>query len=244
MSSQPFHSPGPKMETLLLCRDNKTVATLFPLIQGTGAGAQVCSDADLAVEMLARWRFDAVIVDCDEVPNGLDVLRSVRAAPSNRNAVAFALVNNTSVGTAFRLGATLVLSKPIARDEARSALQAAFSLMLLGRRRYHRRPIEVPAMFTRTLGQELRVHTVNISEGGACISAALVPNVEDRGSFVFELPGRPTPIVATAEVMWSRAGRAGLRFEHVLNGGLHSLQEWISESFKQELPHRRISEFA
>lgn len=244
MASQPLHNPAPRMETLFLCRDDKTLAVFSPLLQSTGTGTQVCSDPDLAVEMLARWRFDAVILDCDEVPKGLDVLRSLRAAPSNRSTVAFALVDHTPVGFAFRMGATFVLNKPVAKDRARCALQAAFSLMLLRKRRYHRRPISVPATFVRASGGELKVQTVNISEGGACISGTILPAPGEEGTVLFELPGRSTSIVAASEIVWSKEGRAGLCFDSVLNGGLNTLREWINESFQEESAPAPMKQFA
>lgn len=244
MASQPLSKPAAHMETLFLCRDEKTLAAFSPLLHSAGTATQVCSDPELAVEMLARWKFDAVIVDCDEVPKGLDVLRVLRTAPSNKNTVAFALVNDTPVGVAFRMGATFVLNKPVAKDRARCALQAAFSLMLLGRRRYHRRPISVPAAFVHSSGAELKVQTVNISEGGACFSAKDMPEPGDEGTFIFELPGSGAPIIAAVEVVWSKAGRAGLCFRRVLNGGLHALRGFIDESFQEELARTPMKQFA
>jgi len=244
MATQSIFHPPARMETLFFCRDEKALAAFTPVLDSTGTATQVCSDPDLAVEMLARWKFDAVIVDCDDMPKGLHLLQSLRAAPSNRSTVAFALVNHTPVGSAFRMGATFVLNKPVAKERARCALQTAFSLMLLGRRRYHRRPVNVPATFVSASGTELRVQTVNISEGGACISAKTLPAPSQEGTFVFELPGHPAAIVAAVETVWSQGGRAGLSFSHILNGGLHTLRRWVYESFREELARTPLRQFA
>lgn len=235
MASQPLYDPAPRMETLFLCRDEKTIAAFSPLLQSTGTATQVCSDPDLAVEMLAHWKFDAVIIDCDGIPKGLDVLRALRAAPSNRTAVAFALVNTTTVGTAFQMGASVVLNKPIARDRARSAVHAAFGLMLLGRRRYYRRPIVLPATFRHPSGQAFQAWTVNLSEGGAALRSATLPEAGEHGTLVFQLPEMWGRIEAGVEVVWSQGGQCGVRFVHIQNGGLNSLRDWISASFEQEL---------
>ncbi len=235
MASQPFHRPVPHMETLFLCRDDRTLAAFSPLLQGAGTETQVCSDSDLAVEMLAHWKFDAVIIDCDGVPKGLDVLRALRAAPSNRTAVAFALVNTTTVGTAFRMGASFVLNKPIIRERARSALQAAYGLMLIGRRRYYRRPIVLPATFRAAHGREFQTWTLNLSEGGAGLQSSSVPAVGEQGTLIFQLPEMLGRIEAGVEVMWSQSGRCGVRFVHIANRALNSLRDWISQSFEQEL---------
>jgi CheY-like chemotaxis protein len=234
MIPQAATNTGARMETLFLCGDERTVAAFSPLLQSAGTEMHVCSDPDLAVEMLAHWRFDAVIIDCDGVSKGLDVLRVLREAPSNRTAVAFALVATTTATTAFQMGASFVLNKPIVRDRARSALRAAYGLMLLGRRRYYRRPIVLPATFRHSNGQESQLSTINVSEGGAGLQSASLLAVGERGRFAFELPDMRGPIEAEVEVVWSQEGRCGVRFVHIANSTLHSLRNWIRESFEQE----------
>jgi len=223
------------MDALVLCRDRKTVEMLSPLLESTGSRTEVCGSADLAVEMLARWKFDAMFVDCDEIPEGADVLRALRAAPSSRSAVAFAIVDRAAARTAFQLGATFVLEKPVDSQRTRSALRAAYGLMLLARRRYYRRPISMSATLVRGSGERLLVRTVNLSEGGAGLQIGMPLEVAEGGELLFTLPGCGVEIAARSEVVWCADGRAGLRFLDLGRNGADQLREWIKESFEQEI---------
>lgn len=222
------------LDTLMLSRDDATIRTLQPLVQVAGLNAQVCSNVDLAIEMLARWRFDAVFVDCESVPEAMSVISSLRGSPSNRTSVVFALVRETRPADAFRSGATFVLDKRSAPERARTALRAAYGLMLLGRRRYHRRPACVSAAYRSLSGGSQRLLTFNISEGGVGLEGDWHPNVGDRGTIEFVLPGGAGNVHASVEVVWSQGKRAGMRFLHLAPEVRERLQNWILEHLRTE----------
>lgn len=224
--------PTANVETLLLCRDPQALNVLHPLLQSAGTDTQLCSIPDLAVEMLARWRFDAVVVDCDGIEGANDVLRSLRAAPSNRTAIAFALVTgNTTIREAFEMGATFVLDKPLSKERARASLQAAYGLMLYNRRRYHRHPVLLPAVFVPAGGTETEVTILNISEGGAGVDGAWRLQPGQEGRLLFELPGQERGMVAPAQVVWANKGRAGLQFRKLCGATAWQLHRWLAEKF-------------
>ena len=225
---------GLRMDTLVLCRDEKVLQTIWPVVAST-ATAQLCKEPRLAIEILARWKFDAVVLDCDTGPQAMDVMRFLRLSPSNRKTVAIALVDGIPTSTAFAAGATFVLNKPVTRERARSVLCAAQGLMILGRRRSYRRPIVTPLTFVNSSRQALYLSTVNVSEGGMMVKGPRVPSQGDSGTVSLTLPEIDTPIVASVETVWSRPNHAGLRFTTIVNGGAATLRDWIRKSFEQEL---------
>ena len=64
----------------------------------------------------SQKKFDAVIIDCDDLRGGLGVLQGLRATPSNKNSVTFAVLNGKKTTTQQALcevGVNFVLQKPI-----------------------------------------------------------------------------------------------------------------------------------
>jgi DNA-binding response OmpR family regulator len=77
-----------------------------PTLEKLSIEVEVCQEAKKATEILISEKFDAVIVDCDDLQGGLEVLQGLRATPSNKNSVTFALLNGkkTTTQEAFGMG--------------------------------------------------------------------------------------------------------------------------------------------
>lgn len=222
------------LESLLVSRDAEVVRVLRPTLEKLAIDVEVCRGARSGNEILLAEKFDAVIVDCDDLYEGLQVLENLRRGTSNRNSVAFAIVNgNTSTQKAFQLGANFVLPKPVSALNAMRCFGAAVGFMVRERRRYFRYPVEMPVTVVFGEGQELKCTATNISDGGMAISfRGKIP----RGGVsrvVFELPGTATPIEPKAQIAWADGtGRAGLRFTDVAKSH-QQLEQWLNEQFEK-----------
>ncbi len=74
--------------------------------------------------------FDAVVVDCDNEQNATLLFKSARNTPNNQSALAVAVVEGQAgVAKAFRIGANLVLTKPINVEQAKGTLRVARGLL-------------------------------------------------------------------------------------------------------------------
>lgn len=224
-----------RMNTLVLSRDENAVRSFYPVLASAGSAAQLCTEPELAMEMLARSRFDAMVIDYDGVPRALEVLRCLRKSPSSYTAVAFVLVDRTPASFAFANGATFVLNKPVTRDQVQRILRAAQGVMILGSRRYYRRPLVTAATFVTSARESLQLWTVNISEGGLRVEGPRVPAKGERGTITLQLPQTEGPIISGVETVWSSEEEAGLRFTNIVDGGRAILRDWIRKSFEQEL---------
>src|ERR1039457_7675714 len=133
------------LESLLLSRDAEVVRILRPTLEKLSIEVEVCQEAKKASEILIAEKFDAVIVDCDDLLGGLAVLQGLRGTPSNRNSVAFAVLNGkkTTMQEAFGMGANFVLQKPISALNASRCFHAALNFMVKERRRYFRQPVKM-----------------------------------------------------------------------------------------------------
>ena len=110
------------MKSLLLCSDEKIIRVLRRVLIDLEIAMEHCARAEDAVHKLTRERFEAVIVDCDDLPSASVVLKSVRTAPCNKRAIAVGLID----GHFLRTGENQFPRGPCT-DEARTAAQPAGS---------------------------------------------------------------------------------------------------------------------
>src|ERR1700746_3870215 len=75
------------LESLLLRRDPEVIRVLRPALEKLSIQVEVCHGAQSGSEILSSEKFDAVIVDCDDLQGGLDVIPGLRKGSSNRNSV-------------------------------------------------------------------------------------------------------------------------------------------------------------
>src|SRR5438270_857553 len=206
------------LQALLLCSDDKIVRVLRRVLNDLEIAVEHCADSEIAVQKLSRRRFEAVIVDCDDPETASQILKAARSAPSNKKAVAVAIINSQSdVRSAFELGAHFVLYKPISAERAKSSFRAARALMKCERRRASRIPVEMPVMYRfKSNGENSsleRTVSSDLSEDG--IGVRLARRHHDRGPMhlQFKLPGSNRLIEADAELAWENPnGQAGIRF--------------------------------
>src|SRR5438477_7871953 len=133
------------LESLLLSSDVDLVRILRPTLEKLAIEVEVCQEASAATDILISEKFDAIIVDCDDLKGGLEVLQGLRTTPSNQNSVTFAVLNGkkTTTQDAFAFGANFVLQKPISSLNASRCFNAALNFMVKERRRYFRQPVKM-----------------------------------------------------------------------------------------------------
>jgi DNA-binding response OmpR family regulator len=223
------------LESLLLSQDAEVVRVLCPTLEKLSIEVEICQDARKASEILIAEKFDAVIVDCDDLKGGLAVLECLRATPSNRNSVAFAVLNGkrTTVQEAFGMGVNFVLQKPISSLNASRCFHAALSFMERERRRYFRHPVKMPVNIV--LGdKEMKATSTNISEGGmALLLHQALPKVATP-RLQFTLPETKLALDVETAVAWADIkGHVGLRFQNVPKSSQELLEKWLREQMGQ-----------
>lgn len=217
------------LQSLLLSHDNEVARVLRPALEKLSIEVELCREAEVAGR-LSVDRFDAVIVDCDDLRSGLQVLKDIRQSPSNRRAIAFALLNGaTTTSKAFQFGANFVLQKPISLLNATRCFSAALGLMERERRRYFRHPVEFKVMLTFNSGSKRTVIATNISEGGMAVFLEDPLPADKSLAISFSLPGKHATISTTAEVAWASAINAGLRFVQLPQDAREELENWLLE---------------
>ena len=210
------------LQSLLLSRDDDVIRILRRVLNDLEIEVEVCTVPDKAAEELARRKWDAIIIDCDDCHGALDVLRSVRKMPSNKTSTAFAIINGiTTVRNAFEMGANLALEKPITADRALHSFRAVHGMMLAERRRYYRHPVDIAVTLRyedkeKQRQQEVLATAINLSEGGMAVKLkSTPPDTKAVATLRFVLPGTSNWIETNGTIAWADGeGQAGIRFEN------------------------------
>lgn len=220
------------LKSLVLCSDEKIVRVLRRVLGDLEIEVDLCADADSALRKLTRQRFEAIIVDVTD-DGASDVLRSARSAPCNKQAVAVAIVEAViGLKAVFAIGAHFVLYKPVSSERAKSSFRAARALMKSERRRNARAAVQIPVVLrSREVGGNMKVTTIDLSEGGMAIDMPNRRRPTGRWQIAFTLPGSQSLLELAAEFAWEGAGaQAGLRFQQVSPEATRQLQEWLKKN--------------
>jgi DNA-binding response OmpR family regulator len=226
------------LESLLLSQDPELVRVIRPTLEKLSIDVEICHDARAGSDILISDKFDAVVVDCDDLTGGLALLQGLRNTPSNKNSVAFAILNGkrTTTQEAFGMGANFVLQKPISTLNASRCFHAALNFMLKERRRYFRQPVKMQVKVVLE-GKTLIASSTNISEGGI---ALLLREALPKGAtpqVQFSLPESNIHIDVEAEVAWAdMKGLAGLRFHGMPKTAQAQLEQWLDDRMEAEFP--------
>src|SRR6201996_7136310 len=117
-------------QALVFCPDEKTARTVTQVLTELEFAVEACTEPFTAVKKLMGQHFDAIVVDCDNEQNATLLFKSARNSTSNQASLAVAVVEGQAgVAKAFRIGANLVLTKPINIEQAKGTLRVARGLL-------------------------------------------------------------------------------------------------------------------
>ncbi|HTA48867.1 MAG TPA: PilZ domain-containing protein [Verrucomicrobiae bacterium] len=220
------------LKSLLLCSDDKIVRVLRRTLGDLDIGVELCASSEIALRKLTRERFEAIIVDCAG-PGAAAVLRSARAAPCNKRAIAVAILDpEVGLRSAFEIGAHFILYKPVSVERSKSSFRAARALMKKERRRNSRVSVHIPVeMRSRESDVQFKVNTTDLGEGGLAVSLPRRGKPSGSWKLLFTLPGSPKALEVNAEFAWEGTGKqVGLRFQDPSSEFTHQLREWLGRN--------------
>lgn len=113
---------------LLLSPDDQAVSAITAVLEEMLVTWERPLDGVSAAQKLNSHSFDLVLVDCENLPAAKLIFDVCRRGKSGNNPVPIAIVDGRAgLPTAFRLGAELILTKPVAKDQARTTIRTAVS---------------------------------------------------------------------------------------------------------------------
>src|SRR5437762_12928708 len=122
-----------RYQALLFCPDEKTARVVSQVLSELDFTVETCNEPFAAVKKLMAQHFDAIVVDCDNEQNAALLFKSARNSGTNQASLAVAVVEGQAgVAKAFRIGANLVLTKPIHVEQSKGTLRVARGLLRKG----------------------------------------------------------------------------------------------------------------
>jgi len=174
-------------QALLFCLDERTARVVSQVLSDLEFVVEPCNEPFAAVKKLMTQHFDAIVVDCDNEQNAALLFKSARNSGSNQSSLSVAMVEGQAgVAKAFRLGANLVLSKPINIEQSKGTLRVARGLLRKGQ-------AGKPAPVAVSLGVQEPIATQHLPElpTFATPRAVIAPPVANAS---FELEAEPAPL--------------------------------------------------
>jgi TonB family protein len=117
-------------QALLFCPDEKLAGVVSQVFSELDFTVEAAHEPFAAVKRLMAQRYDAIVVDSENEQNASLLFKSARNSSFNQSSLAIALVEGQmGVAKAYRIGANLVLTKPINVEQAKGTLRVARGLL-------------------------------------------------------------------------------------------------------------------
>lgn len=219
------------LEALIVSRDPDVINVFRNVMESAAISVDESKAVGESLVRLSTHRYDAVVVDCDGVPDGADVIEALRKGKSNKSSITFALVdgNAESRRKVSDCGATFVLHKPISTEAVMKGIKAIHPLIVREKRRYMRHPVDTYAHLQVGRDSELQVAVTDISEGGMSVTAPQDRKLSGEGTLRLVLPEDKSMLHGKIEIMWQRqGGKHGVRFITLTGKSKDELIAWLN----------------
>lgn len=149
-----------------------------------GVDLRVSNDSTSALQLICCTHFDGLVIDCDEMERGMEIIVAARCSRTNRKSVVFSVVNEKmSVATAMELGSNFALRKPLDCEHLSTYFQSSLEQMQAEHRRYFRFELTLDANVVLHDGSVIPAQILNISSGGAALRLLNLPTCEAQSLF-------------------------------------------------------------
>jgi len=176
-------------KALLFCPDEKTVQVVTQVLSELDFTVQRSSEPFATVKKLTDDHFDDLVVDCQNEQDASLLFKGARNSSLNHSYLYVAVVEGqTGVAKAFRIGANLVLTKPINIEQSKGTLRIARGLLRKNEAR-------------QAAAASLKVQTPALPANLATVAPAIQhPAPSMPASFaMIEVEREPTPAPEAAE---------------------------------------------
>lgn len=222
------------VQTVLVSSDQNILGLLPGALRSAGLSVDIYRCPRSVFRATSGRGIAGLILDCADYTSADAVLQRLRENPANRNALTVLVTDDqTPLAESFKLGAALVLRKPLSRDKLRASVKALRNLVLHEKRRSSRQSISVPLQI-RYRRHSSHVTTLDLSESGLGFQGGFLPMLGDSVEASFTLPGTDTRITVSGTIRWtnSESSRGGVKFTHVSDPA--RLRAWLDERFEEE----------
>jgi TonB family protein len=181
---------------LLLSPDDQAVSAITGVLEELSVLCERPVDGASAAQKLNSQTYDLVLVDCDNLPAAKLIFDVCRRAHSGTTIPIAIVDGRAGLPTAFRLGAELILTKPVAKDQARTTIRTAVSRLRKDEPARAAHPVEAAPF--EAPAQSIPETFAQAAVAGAASAASAAPVVTSpvAPAKPVELTTLPAPVVA------------------------------------------------
>jgi len=240
-------------QTLLVSRDDSASEILSRILPTFGVAVERWSDPPTAISRIQQQKFEALVVDFDDVAAAHDVIREVRLLNAANPPVTVALVaDRAKVRDVLSAGAHFVLYKPLSEEKARAGLRAVTALLSRERRRAFRVPVQAPVEIVLPDKRKMEGILLDLSETGMDVLTADPQSPETLIGFRFQLPDSSLEIEAHGQVAWANPnGQTGIHFLDLPENSASDLKFWLQAAAatagagpSETVPHCKLTDLS
>jgi len=181
---------------LLLSPDDQAVSAITAVLEEMSVTCERPLDGPSAAKKLNAQSFDLVLVDCENLPAAKLIFDVCRRSQTGTNPVPIAIVDGRAgLPTAFRLGAELILTKPVAKDQARTTIRTAVSRVRKEDPARTIQPIEAPHTETAPPVAETLTHAAAAGVASSPAGSESIPANPRMSSAAEEIAAAPTALL-------------------------------------------------
>ena len=221
---------------LLISSDASTLFSLGQVLSEMQISVEACRDISAANANFRTVPYAVVVVDGEDQEVVNNFIRQIRLSRLNKNSLVVSVVDGqSSVRSAFAMGANFVLYRPVSVDRARASLRAASHLIKREKRKHPRLPVHAQASLSCPVVEDTPVTLLDLSEEGLSFQSGKKLPAKGKVYFRFALPGQLKWIQLSGDVMWQDStGRSGIRFVDVPQTAKRFLKEWLESRASAE----------
>ncbi len=191
-------------------------------------------ESDAACDALARKKYEAVLLDFDNLPDSSAIVSAIRQSPSNKHAFIFSVATETKHRKqALSQDISLLLQRPLDDKEFCRVLHGAYDLIVRLRRRYFRCVAEIPVLLIHSgSGADCKCTTMNLSSSGVGLRVPSPLQPGEQVQLLLFLRGTDIIVRATGTVIWDdKHGKSGISFKCASGEHQADLDAWLDALF-------------
>lgn len=222
------------MKALIVGSDPEMVSLFSRLFCEKGIETRKCLLASSAVDQLSSEKFEAIVLDFDELADWQSILTDV-PRPNGRVLVIGIASGSANKELASRAGVAFVIERPLTAAQIQDVLRAAYGRMLRDGQRYFRLAVTLPVSIRTGSGTVTQCTTLNVSQTGMAVNSQSSFIVGERISLVFAIPNTDVFVSGEGKVIWDdKHGKTGISFECSSSSAQSRYYEWLQDHFFME----------
>jgi PilZ domain len=220
------------MKALVVTRDAEMVGIFSHLFRGVYMEVCKCISESDAVERLSSEKFEALVLDVDNVAESATILNALKETRPNNHLVVFAVASNEQAKETASAFPTFNIERPLVPSRIRDLLARVHGRMLRDRQAYFRVAVELPVSIRRGSGELSQSTTFNLSQSGMAITSPHLLEVGEQVTLGFAIPNSDLFVSAKGTVIWDDGhGKAGIHFECSSSSAKVRFFEWLHDQF-------------